>query len=149
MHNLVAFSSAGTLLLGAYDPTMSYTLQSFIGYSNHHYKSFHRLADDVNWVLSDGPALIHIGDWEAVQALCLAGLTQPTDVFFEADSASPAAHAAAPTQLPPTSAEPQSQQQAQAQQKKNTTKKWNKVKNFFLNSLKACICCNEKSLSVG
>ena len=108
--------------------------------------------DDVNWVLLDGPSLIHIGNWEAVQALCLAGLTQPTDVFSEADSASPAAHAATPTQLPPTSAESQSQQQAQPQeqqqQKKSNTKKWKKVKKCFLKSLKACVCCGGKSLSV-
>ena len=38
--------------------------------------------DDVNWVLSDGPSLIYIGSWKAVQANFQAGLTQPTDVFL-------------------------------------------------------------------
>ena len=47
--------------------------------------------DGVNWILLDDPSLVDIRNWEAVQALCLAGLTQPSDVFYEADSASPAA----------------------------------------------------------
>jgi len=55
----------------------------------------------------------------------------------------------------PISADSQSQQQEhqdqpqeQQQQKKSNTKKWKKVKKCFLKSLKACICCGGKSLSV-
>lgn len=62
------------------------------------------MKDNVSWGMRDGPALCITGDWEAEQELCLAGLTQPGDVLYEADSASMTASFLCAMQQPSASA---------------------------------------------